>query len=77
MISMIGVIELAVLLIIYLIIWTVAFVDIMRNQFRDDEKLYWLLAVIIVPLVGLICYLYFGRKQKILMNKDSKRMENR
>jgi hypothetical protein len=77
MISMIGVMELAVLLIpIYLINWIVAFGDIMRNQFQGDEKLYWLLAVIFVPLVGLICYFCFGRKQKVSMIKDNKSLEN-
>ena len=73
---MIGIRELAVLSTIYLIIWIVAFVDIMRNQFRGDEKLYWLLAVILVPLVGLICYLCFGRKQKVSTINNRQGIEN-
>jgi hypothetical protein len=73
----IGIEELAILLIpVYLIIWIVAFVDIMGNQFRGDEKLYWLLAVILVPLVGLICYLYFGRKQKVSTINNRQGIEN-
>jgi hypothetical protein len=29
------------------------------------EKLYWLIALIFVPLVGLICYVSFGRRRKV------------
>lgn len=74
---MIGIYELAILLIlIYLIIWIIAFIDVMKNQFQGVEKLIWFLALLFVPLAGLICYWFFGRKQKIAMIKNPKSRAN-
>ncbi len=44
-------------------IWTL--IDILRNEFTGSNKLIWLLAVILVPLIGMILYLFIGREQKI------------
>ena len=70
---MIGLPELIIVLfILFVPIWLLAFLDILRNDFKGNEKLTWLLAVILVPLLGPICYFIFGWKQKIRDRTDVK-----
>ncbi len=61
-----GVTELIVLLfVLFVPIWLIAFVDILKNDFKGNDKLIWLLVVIFVPFIGPLCYFFIGRKQKI------------
>lgn len=61
-----GIYEIAVLLILFtFILWIIAFIDVLRNEFTGSNKLIWLLAVVFVPLIGAICYFFIGRKQKL------------
>lgn len=58
--------ELILLLVLLVVpIWVIALVDILRNDFKGNDKLIWLLAVIFVPFLGPILYFILGRKQKI------------
>ena len=43
----------------------IAFIDILLHEFRGNNKLVWLLAVILVPVIGAIVYFIAGRKQQI------------
>jgi len=64
---MIGVFELFILLALFgLLLFIIAFVDILRSDFKDNNKIVWLLAVIFVPLFGPIAYFVMGRKHKIV-----------
>lgn len=58
--------ELFVLLVLaVLILWVIAFIDVLRSDFTGNNKLIWFLAVTFIPLIGLIAYLFIGRKQKV------------
>lgn len=58
--------ELAVLLVLFtFILWIIAFIDVLRNEFTGSNKLIWLLAVVFVPLIGSRCYFFIGTKQKL------------
>lgn len=58
--------ELAVLLVIpTFILWIIAFLSVLRNEFTGINKVVWLLAVIFVPLVGALAYFAIGKKQRI------------
>ena len=58
--------ELFVLLVLAtLILWIIAFIDVLRSNFTGHNKLIWFLAVTFVPLIGSIAYFFMGRKQKI------------
>jgi hypothetical protein len=46
--------------------WVSAFVDILKNNFRKNYKLIWIIVVVMVPIIGAILYFMFGRKQKII-----------
>jgi cytochrome bd-type quinol oxidase subunit 2 len=49
--------------------WVIALVDILRNDFKGNDKLVWLIVVIFLPVIGAICYFIIGKKQKISGNK--------
>ena len=66
---MIGIFELIVLLMVICIV-TVPFtifavIDILRSNFRGNDKTVWLLVVICLSLPGLILYRVIGKKQKV------------
>ena len=63
---MMGIYELIVMsVVVGFIPWVIALVDILRNDFKGNDKIVWLLAVILIPFVGMIAYFFIGRKQKI------------
>ncbi|MCG2811772.1 MAG: PLD nuclease N-terminal domain-containing protein [Candidatus Aminicenantes bacterium] len=65
-----GLTELILLFVLIIVpIWLIAFVDILKNDFKGNDKLIWLLVVIFVPLIGPLCYFFIGQKQK-LSGKD-------
>ncbi len=51
----IGIYELLILLVLSgFVPFIIAFVDILRSDFKGNNKMVWLLAVIFVPLIGAI-----------------------
>ncbi len=52
-------------------LWIWALVDILRNEFTGSNKLIWLLAVIMIPMIGMILYFFIGRDQKIREHDES------
>ena len=44
-------------------IWTL--VDILKSEFTGSNKIVWLVAIIMIPLIGMILYWFIGREQKI------------
>lgn len=41
-------------------------IDIIRNEFDPSQnKLIWVIVVILLPVVGSIIYYFIGRKQKV------------
>jgi len=43
----------------------VVLVDILRSEFRDNNKIIWVFVVIFFPIIGSILYFIIGRGQKI------------
>ncbi len=53
------------LVLVSLIPWFIALVDMLRHEFRvPQNKLIWLLTLLFVPVIGWVLYFYIGRKQK-------------
>jgi len=48
-----------------LILWIYVLIDILTSEFTGNNKLIWLLLVLLVPLLGVILYFAIGRKQKV------------
>lgn len=51
-----------VLALLHLILWLVAAVEILNSTKSLGSKVLWLLAVFLLPVVGLVVYYLFGRK---------------
>jgi len=63
---MFGIFELLIMLVLSgFVPFIIAFIDILRSDFKGNNKIIWLLAVIFVPFIGPIAYFFIGRKQKI------------
>jgi len=46
-------------------LWVIALVDVLKSEFKGNDKLVWLIVVILLPVIGAICYFLIGKKQKI------------
>lgn len=55
---------LVLLSVIFVFKWILSLVDILRNEFTDNNKIVWLLVVVFIPLFGVIAYHFIGTKQK-------------
>lgn len=65
-------------IIIFLIISLLAFVptvialiDILRNEFTQNNKIIWVLVVLFGNIIGVILYFIIGRKQKLSQEKTT------
>ena len=56
--------ELLILLIL-IILWLTALIDILKNNFQGNNKIVWILVVIFIPIMGAILYLTIGKNQKL------------
>ncbi len=56
--------ELIFLICIGLYLYTL--IDILKSEFTNSiNKIIWLIAVIFLPILGIILYFFIGKKQKI------------
>jgi hypothetical protein len=46
------------------LLWLACLLDILRFEFRGNNKLIWFIAVTFIPVSGCILYLFIGRRQK-------------
>lgn len=68
MLAMLGIIEIVIALIIIGIpIWCL--VDILKSDFKGNNKIVWILIIIFLNILGVILYKFIGEKQKV-MNTD-------
>lgn len=68
LLSFIGPQEIIVILLVIpvlLIVPIMALVDILRNEFTHNNKIIWVLVVLLSWIIGAILYFSIGRKQKI------------
>lgn len=53
------------------IVWVLAIIEIVRSDFGDkDERIIWLLLVILLPFIGTVLYLMIGRKKRLTAGAD-------
>jgi hypothetical protein len=60
-------IELLLLVLIPLLVVlpTIALINLLRHQFTGNDKLIWLLVILLLPVVGPVLYFAKGGKNKI------------
>lgn len=47
-------------------VWIFALIDVVRSDFRgNNDKIIWLLLVILLPFLGTILYFVIGQSQKL------------
>jgi predicted membrane channel-forming protein YqfA (hemolysin III family) len=66
--ALLGTGELYVLMlvaIIFFVIPIVALIDILKSEFEGNNKLIWVLVVLLSWIIGAVIYFVIGRKQKI------------
>jgi ATP-dependent Zn protease len=57
-----------VILLCMLILFLFTIIDILKSRFEPaTDKLIWVIAVVFIPLIGPILYLFIGRKQKLVI----------
>ncbi|MGB3780467.1 MAG: PLD nuclease N-terminal domain-containing protein [Tunicatimonas sp.] len=53
-------------LLLPILAWVVALVDIIRSQFRSDtDRLLWIVVVTLAPVLSVLIYLVLGRRYKV------------
>jgi hypothetical protein len=50
---------------VFFIIPVIALVDILKNEFTGNNKLIWVLVILLSWIIGAILYYFIGRNQKI------------
>lgn len=43
----------------------IALIDILRNNFQNNDKLIWVLVILFLPMLNSILYFLIGKKQRI------------
>jgi hypothetical protein len=49
----------------FLIIPVIALIDILRHEFNGNDKLIWVLVVLLLPVLGSILYFIIGREKRL------------
>lgn len=60
--------EIVIILLVSLVLFVIpiiALVDILKNDFKGNNKLIWVLVILLTWLLGAVLYYFIGRKQKI------------
>lgn len=57
------------------IFWLCALVDILRSEFKNDNnKIVWLIVILLLPALGAVLYFIFSSDQKINRNKEQEEL---
>ena len=49
-------------------LWVYCLIDILKNRFEQNDKLIWLLVVLLLPFIGTLLYFFIGKSKKIKIN---------
>ena len=60
-----GLSHLLLIFAVVLVLPIIALIDILKNDFQGNNKLQWVLVVILLPVIGSLLYFFFGMKQKM------------
>lgn len=50
---------------VFFLLPVIAIVDIVRNEFTGNNKIVWVLVVLLFPIIGAIIYFIVGGEQKL------------
>ncbi|WP_336068572.1 PLDc N-terminal domain-containing protein [Mesoflavibacter sp. CH_XMU1404-2] len=49
-------------------LWIYCLIDIFKNKFAQNDKLIWILLVLLIPFIGSLLYLSIGKNKKLKLN---------
>ena len=56
-----------IILILWFILLLYAIIDVLKNKFEpENNKIIWVIVVILIPILGPVLYFFIGKKQKLL-----------
>lgn len=69
--SMIGVWQLILICIILILLFfpIIALISILKNEFQNNDKIMWVVIVLLVPFFGTILYFILGRPKRLKNTK--------
>ncbi len=47
------------------VLWFWSLIDCLKSDFKNYDKIVWILLIILLPIIGAILYLIIGKSQKI------------
>jgi len=60
--------EIVIVLLVSLVMFVIpiiALIDILRNDFEGNNKIIWVIVILLTWLLGAILYYFIGRQQKV------------
>ena len=60
-----GVFFIILLIMLVIALYLAAIIDVLKSKFRQDDKLIWVLVILLVPVIGPLLYFIIGLKDKI------------
>jgi len=60
-----GIVFWTILLVLVLVLLLIALINILMNRFNGNDKLIWVLIVLLLPFFGSITYFVIGRSNRI------------
>jgi hypothetical protein len=61
----VGLILLSIVSLFAIILPIICLISILKNDFKNNDKLIWVIVVIFIPILGSILYLLIGRKKRL------------
>lgn len=52
------------LILLAILLWLWAFIDIQRSRFTNNKKWFWFFSIISLPIIAPIVYFQIGKKHK-------------
>lgn len=49
-------------------LWIFCLIDVLRNKFDQNDKVIWLLVVVLIPFLGSLLYLFIGRNKQLKLD---------
>ena len=56
----------AIFFILPLFLWIIALVEVLKSEFKNsNDKLIWVLVILLFPIIGALLYFIIGRNQRV------------
>jgi hypothetical protein len=67
---MLGISELVILVFIPLLVLPlVALINVLKHRFAGNDKLIWVLVILLLPVIGAVLYFFIGHQNRIPADK--------